>query len=85
MCKHKQLHFGSGGYYVLCSRCGAMWVATKPHTGDKPDPTRGHEALWGGRFAPMYWNDLPPFKKAFWALFMTPEKYNERINKSVWS
>lgn len=28
-CRHRSLHFGSGGYYVLCSDCSATWIAWK--------------------------------------------------------
>lgn len=30
-CQHKSMHFGSGGYYVLCSEpgCNATWIAWK--------------------------------------------------------
>lgn len=29
-CEHRALHFGSGGFYVMCSECGARWVAVEP-------------------------------------------------------
>lgn len=29
-CKHKELFFGSGGYYVFCRECSRRWVAWKP-------------------------------------------------------
>lgn len=37
-CKHKVLFFGSGGYYLICSECGTMWVAKDPFShDDRPD------------------------------------------------
>ena len=35
-CRHKVLFFGSGGYYLICTQCSAMWVAKDPMS-DDPD------------------------------------------------
>jgi len=35
-CRHKTLFFGSGGYYLICAECSAMWVAKDPMN-DEPD------------------------------------------------
>jgi hypothetical protein len=33
-CTHNNLNTGSGGYYIICSDCSKMWVATKLTNGD---------------------------------------------------
>ena len=46
-CMHTgNLHWGSGGYYIWCTKCTAYWVATKGGD-DKPDPKRGEQMLDG--------------------------------------
>jgi hypothetical protein len=33
-CPHEKLHFGSGGYYIICSECDMRWVAIKTTASD---------------------------------------------------
>lgn len=34
-CKHEEVTFASGTYYVMCKTCGTRWVATAPGTDDR--------------------------------------------------
>lgn len=42
-CQHERFHFGSGGYYIFCSRCSLTWVANAAEKGrdDELDLDRG--------------------------------------------
>lgn len=50
MCRHLRLCFHSGGYYIQCTDCKAMWVAIKNgFTSDQDlDHTRGNDGLFAG-------------------------------------
>ena len=37
-CEHGELHFGSGGFYIICAKCRVFWVAK----GDGPDVDLDH-------------------------------------------
>lgn len=48
-CQHKTLHFGSGGYYILCSEpgCGAAWIAWKMGEDERTDGVRKGQPVCG--------------------------------------
>lgn len=49
-CKHIHLHFGSGGYYLLCQQCEIVWVAKKsggPEPEEVVDRKAGENGLGG--------------------------------------
>ncbi len=48
-CKHPELHFGSGDYYLFCHACGAWWATVDPTSNEyKPAPELANkgEGAW---------------------------------------
>jgi hypothetical protein len=39
-CQHKSVRFMSGGFYIGCSDCGAVWIAIKSMSDPQPDHSR---------------------------------------------
>lgn len=38
-CKHTELQFGSGDYYIFCHACGAWWACVDPSSNEyRPAP-----------------------------------------------
>lgn len=49
MCKHEQLYFGSGDYYLFCRECHANWAMIDPAHKLAPELSNvGEAALLSG-------------------------------------
>jgi hypothetical protein len=46
-CDHEILYFGSGAFYLFCSKCGVAWVAITNLSNTDVDYSRAAENLSG--------------------------------------
>lgn len=92
LCKHEDLYFGSGGYYIFCRKgCGAIWDASGKNNGDECERpgnldrcmTHVCQDTGHGRILADDYEELKTKVKALEKELETERKINEKLGEHV--